>query len=282
MKNKCLVKFGMAALLLGSSLMPCAGSEEAASVRVIPIPAQEPGYKRFSTTVIASQKELDEFLKQDREGWHSRPGFEKALAEAKLDFARETLLLLRHSEDASAQVNFRKPEIKGKRIICRIDSRNEHPSVEGISFYCFALAVRTAEGTEVEMHGFKPLADHAPRIIPLRRGKADLAVPAVKRMAPGAPLNKVIIVFSHATFHGVEANAKDERFRPVFEKELSRMEAELPGKPKFKISGWLKNMNMAIVEVTEGPADAVSGFMEALLRQPYVELVEKDSMVTIP
>lgn len=156
MKTTALVKFGLAALVLVSAAATAAWSAEAASARVIPIPREEHGYSNFETTVIPSQAALDEFLKKgangEQMGWNDRAGFEKALADAKVDFNRESLVLLRHTEGSgSVRVHVREPQVKGRRIICRIDREEPEMGTADMAFYCFALAVPKAAIDEVEV-----------------------------------------------------------------------------------------------------------------------------------
>src|SRR5262245_61178070 len=70
-------------------------------VRKVPIPLQENGYGRIDAQVIDSQKELDSLLaevKQQQEAWTKPDVFVKAMADAKVDFTKEVLVLIRNSE----------------------------------------------------------------------------------------------------------------------------------------------------------------------------------------
>ncbi len=159
-----LIRLGMIALLMVSASASNIQGEETVSFRIVPIPKGEHGYSNFESTVIASPSELDAFLQNGSKGqnraWNNRTDFEKALAQAKLDFARESLVLLRHTEGSgSVQVNFRQPEIKDKRIICQIDRKEPEMGTADMAYYCFALVAAKTDVTEVELKvsGRKPI-----------------------------------------------------------------------------------------------------------------------------
>lgn len=150
------VKYGMAALLWVSNFALGAWLGELSSPRVIPIPKEEHGYSNFETTVIGSQLELDMFLEKTSHSqnmaWNNRTAFEKALAQAKVDFNRELLLLIRHTEGSgSVQINFLEPRLKNRRVICRIDRKEMEGGTAVMAYYAFALAIIKADVTEVEI-----------------------------------------------------------------------------------------------------------------------------------
>jgi hypothetical protein len=156
MNTKRLFQFGIVALLMASASATNVHAEEASSFRIIPIPKREHGYSNFNSAVIASQNDLDMFLQKDSKrqgmGWNNREDFEKTLARAKIDFNRESLVLLRHTEGSgSVQVNFRKPLFKEKRIICLIDRKEPEMGTADMAYYCFALAVAKTDVTDVEL-----------------------------------------------------------------------------------------------------------------------------------
>lgn len=130
-------------------------AEETASLRIIPIPKEEHGYRNFESTVITSQSELDTFLEKASQpfmGWNNRADFEEALTQAKLDFERESLVLLRHTErSGSVHIHFRPPLVEGKRIICQVDRKEPKIGTHDMAFYCFALAVAKGDFTEVDI-----------------------------------------------------------------------------------------------------------------------------------
>jgi len=142
----------------------CLGGEsrgEDAAVRQVPIPQQEHGYGNFETTVLHSQKQFDDFLKgvASQQGWNGRDKFEKAMAAAKIDFAKETLVLLRHTEGSgSIQVALVPPAVKGKKLTVEIKRKEPEVGTADMAYYCFALVVpKNVEELEVKPQG-KPAA----------------------------------------------------------------------------------------------------------------------------
>ena len=162
MNTKCLSLFVMVGFLMASATN--ARAKETASSRIILIPKRENGYSNFESVVITSQDDLDMFLQKKSKGqgmgWNNRKDFEKAIAQAKLDFNRESLVLLRHTEGSgSVQINFRKPLLKKNRIICQIDRKEPETGTADMAYYCFALAVVKADVMKVELKvlGRKPI-----------------------------------------------------------------------------------------------------------------------------
>ena len=135
--------------------------------RIIPIPIREHGYNSFESTVLMSQQDLDSFLKDTatKGGWNNRQGFEDALLDAKLDFSKEALVLLRHSEGSgSIKVTFNTPVLKDRTLVCEIHGRPVPPGY-GVTFdmayYGFALAVSKAHVSRVELQQPKAVFPHA-------------------------------------------------------------------------------------------------------------------------
>ncbi len=114
-------------------------------VRRVAIPAEEHGYNQFFSMVIGSQEQLDTFLRgvEGREGWNNRAGFTKGIADAKLDFSKESLILIRHTEGSgSIWVRFYLSSEADGSLTARI-YRGIPPTLTGdMKYYCFAIAVR--------------------------------------------------------------------------------------------------------------------------------------------
>jgi hypothetical protein len=127
------------------------------SFRVIPIPTREHGYGSFESIVFRSQKDLDSFLTgpSTQGGWNNRKGFEDALLNAKVDFSKEALVLLRHTEGSgSVKVTFETPILQGRNLICEIKGTPIPPGYMGtadMAYYCFAVAVSKADVNQVEL-----------------------------------------------------------------------------------------------------------------------------------
>ena len=95
------------------------------------------------------------------------------------------------------------------------------------------------------------------------------------------PVKGVIIQFNGKKVDGVEASTKEKKFKPVFEKELAKLAAKLPGKPDVKVTHWYTVINGGAVHWTKGPADTGAKVMAALKKLPYVKSVEPDAEVGI-
>jgi len=157
MKNNIIRKFvPVSALSLFAffTMNPNCQAAEEGDVRAIAIPAQEHGYSNFETMVIASQADLDEFMKTvgDQSGWNEQEKFTKAIAEANLDFEKEQLVLIRHDEGSgSVQLTFHKPTVDGMKVVCKIDRKAPEIGTADMAFYCYALAVAKRGPTHVEL-----------------------------------------------------------------------------------------------------------------------------------
>jgi hypothetical protein len=90
----------------------------------------------------------------------------------------------------------------------------------------------------------------------------------------------VILQFNGKKVKGVAANTKEAKFKPIFEKELAKLAAQLPGKPDLKITHWYTLINGGAIHWTKGPADTGKKLMKALKKLPYVKTVEADGNVT--
>ena len=153
------MKIVLCCLLLASLFFPRQSIDESApSFRVIPIPAREHGYYTFKSIVIRSQKDLDSFLTDNRSrrgGWKKKRAFEDALINAKLDFSKEALVLLRHTENSwSVHVAFETPVLRDRTLHCEINGKLIPPGYGGtgdMAYYCYALAVSKAHVSKVEL-----------------------------------------------------------------------------------------------------------------------------------
>ncbi len=132
------------------------------AVRTIAVPAREHGYSNFETRTITSQADLDGFLKEmsAASGWNNFGAFRKALAEAKPDLEKKTLVLIRHTErSGSVKVTFHEPRVEEKKVICRIDRTKPKMGTADMAYYCFALVVAKDAAThvEVQVQGRQPI-----------------------------------------------------------------------------------------------------------------------------
>ena len=151
----------MLSLLILASLAFTVVAQDAKGVRRIAIPHREHGYGNFKSQVIASQDQFDAFLKtvEKQQGWNNRADFLKALANAKIDFATEALVLIRQTEGSgSNQVTFAPAELKGDTLVCRIQRKVAEIGTADIADYCLALAVPKKQVATVEV-----IVDQKPR-----------------------------------------------------------------------------------------------------------------------
>ncbi len=171
------MKIALCCLLLAILFHPGQLVDESAQpFRIIPIPTREHGYNNFESKVFMSQKDLDVFLtdKSTQMGWNNRQGFEDALLNAKVDFSKEALVLLRHTEGSgSVKVTFETPVLQDRTLLCEIRGEPIPPGHGGtadMAYYCFAVAVSKAQVSQVELRavqgGFSavPLA---PIVLPI-------------------------------------------------------------------------------------------------------------------
>ena len=135
--------------------------ESAQSFRIIPIPNRETGYSNFASIAFMSKAAMDSFLTDTSTqiGWNNRQEFEDALLNAKLDFSKEALVLLRHTEGSgSVQVPFETPILQDRNLLCEIRGRPIPPGYGGtgdMAYYCFAVAVSKAQVSQVELQAIE-------------------------------------------------------------------------------------------------------------------------------
>jgi hypothetical protein len=135
--------------------------ETTRSFRIIPIPNRENGYSNFASLVFMSKKDLDSFLTDTttQTGWSNRREFEDALLNAKLDFSKEALVLLRHTEGSgSVQVTFETPILQDRKLRCEIRGEPIPPGYGGtadMAYYCLAMAVSKSQVSQVELQAIE-------------------------------------------------------------------------------------------------------------------------------
>lgn len=153
------MKIVLCCLLLASLFYPGQSIDDSAqSFRIIPIPARDYVYGYFKSTVIMSQKDLDSFLAATtsrRAPLNKSRGFEAALINAKFDFSKEALVLLRHTENSgSVKVEFETPVLRDRTLHCEINGIPIRPGYGGtgdIAELCYAVAVSKAHVSKVEL-----------------------------------------------------------------------------------------------------------------------------------
>ena len=164
------------------------------SFRIIPIPKRG-GYSNFESIVLMSKNDLDSFLTDAsmQIGWSNKQEFEDALLNAKLDFSKEALVLLRHTEGSgSVQVTFETPILQGTNLLCEIRGKPIPPGYGGtadMAYYCFAVAVSKAQVRQVELQaieGLFPQRRLAPIVLPIIEKE-----PAIKVLEPPVKQNQI-------------------------------------------------------------------------------------------
>lgn len=149
-----LAVLSCADLLTGDSTQP---------FRAIPIPTRENGYSNFESIAIRSDDELNSFFRSlsMQRGWNNKAGFEISVRDAKVDFSKEALVLLRHTEGSgSIPVEFETPVLQTRKLIFSIRGKPIPPGYLGtadMAYYCFAVAVAKSKVSQVELnslHGF--------------------------------------------------------------------------------------------------------------------------------
>jgi hypothetical protein len=128
--------------------------DNARAARVLSVPPREHGYDQFKSQVISSQKELDAFtdLVKGQKFWNNKDGFLKGLADAKVDFSKECLVLLRHEEGSGGtRIAFAVPELKDDRLLCTIRQEGPQGETADMAYYCYALAVEKDKVKRIEV-----------------------------------------------------------------------------------------------------------------------------------
>jgi len=124
-------------------------------IRTVDIPFEETGYSHFESTVIRSRDAADRFLNQataKKDSWNNRVGFNTAIRNARVDFQNEALILLRHTEGSgSIQVQYRKPYLQSKTLICDVQRQVPGICTCDMAYYCAAFVVPIADVETVEL-----------------------------------------------------------------------------------------------------------------------------------
>jgi hypothetical protein len=138
----------------------------APSFRVIDIYQREFGYSNFESMAITTGEDLNTFLEEMSQlGWNNRQAFVDALLNAKIDFNKEALVLLRHTEGSgSAQVSFETPVLQDKTLLCEIRSEINGVGTADMAYHCFALAVSKSLVDKVQLKAVSGL--FVPRPLP--------------------------------------------------------------------------------------------------------------------
>lgn len=125
--------------------------------RQIDVAQRENGYDQVKSEVIESKNEFDAFRKkiEGMEFWNEKQKFLAKLNAAKIDFAKEALVLLRHTEGSgSNSVQFKQAKLDKSKLVCVIERKSPPPGTMGtadMAYYCYLLVVNKEQVKEVEL-----------------------------------------------------------------------------------------------------------------------------------
>jgi hypothetical protein len=123
-------------------------------VRVLAIPREEHGYGGFKSQVIDSRQQFDAFKAtvEGQTGWNDRPGFLRVLGQARIDFERESLVLIRQADGSSSQsVSLGTLWVWGDTLHCTVRVTDHSPSTRDMQYRCFAVVVEKRKIARVEV-----------------------------------------------------------------------------------------------------------------------------------
>ena len=123
--------------------------------RTIDISRTDNGYTYFDSMAITSSQEFNAFLEEvsQQQRWSNKQAFVDALVNAKIDFNRETLILLQHTEgSASARVSFETPVLKDKTLLFEIRGELQGLGIGVVAFYGFAFVVSKSLVNKVQFN----------------------------------------------------------------------------------------------------------------------------------
>jgi hypothetical protein len=129
-------------------------NQNESAFRTIKIYQRELGYNYFDSMAITTSEDFNAFLAEipQQIGWNGRQEFIDALINAKIDFNREALVLLRHDEPSgSVIVSFETPVLKEKTLVCEIRGKFSGVGTGDMAYHGFALAVSKSLVNQVEL-----------------------------------------------------------------------------------------------------------------------------------
>lgn len=125
-------------------------------VKTIAIPAREHGYRQFDSQIIYTQAQLNDFINRisvvANPAWNNRDQFISAITEAAIDFSRDNLVLIRHTEGSgSVRLDVNEPIIQGGRVLFEIKRQAPAIRTADMAYYSFALVVAKAAASAVDI-----------------------------------------------------------------------------------------------------------------------------------
>lgn len=122
-------------------------------MRVLVVPKDEHGYGGFGSLVINSLAQFDSFKEtlERQAGWNDLDKFLQVLDQARVDFERESLVLIRQGDGSSSlNVGLESPRLRGDTLTCIVRITGNH-SNRDVKYRCFALAVEKRKISRVEV-----------------------------------------------------------------------------------------------------------------------------------
>jgi hypothetical protein len=126
---------------------------DAKSARVLAIPQEEHGYGNFQSQVLDTREQFDAFkgTVEGQTDWHNRAKFLQVLDEAHIDFARESLVLIRQADgSASMSVSLATPRAWGDTLTCTVRAGSGNGNRD-MTYRCFAVVVDRRRISRVEV-----------------------------------------------------------------------------------------------------------------------------------
>ena len=161
------VVLSLCCVTLAMLLHPNVSNHQSESAfRTIKIYQTELGYAYFESMAIATSEDFNAFLAEipNQTGWNGRQEFIDALVNAKIDFNREALVLLRHDEPSgSVQVSFETPVLKDKTLLCETRGKFAVSGFDTVAFHGFALVVSKSLVNQVQFTSVPGFAMERPR-----------------------------------------------------------------------------------------------------------------------
>lgn len=132
-------------LFLSMDVVPITG------VSRIDIPHRDGFYGKFNSVVLESQEEFDKLVGRDKR--NGLDAFAEAIEEAKVDFTKESLVLVRHTKGSgSVQVRFRLSEAQDGTLEVKIFEHTPSPFMTAdMAYYCYAFKVERGEKRRVKV-----------------------------------------------------------------------------------------------------------------------------------
>ncbi|MES2354610.1 MAG: hypothetical protein V4568_09455 [Pseudomonadota bacterium] len=124
--------------------------------RLIPVPTKDHGYSNFQSMIIRSQQELDavmEALGRKEMGWNNLAGFSKPIQGAAIDFNKEALVLIRHTENSGAvEVAVEQPRMNGLVLVWSIKRKQASGvGTADMAYYGYSVVVLKEKVRQVQV-----------------------------------------------------------------------------------------------------------------------------------